>query len=220
MKNYAYLMAAFVMVTLFTACNKGPQYLYVETLGDEAKVSYIESEDDNDAYSKAFENYSNARFYPIFSEFEKTHRYIKENDGAESCEGDEGDVIVTDNSEGGAIIYTGNDVNDEEGMGTEPTYEELLKINAPSFILYKLEDSAVRDAAKDLIDKKISYDEFMKKTEGKIKEVNLYDKNFDACVSIDRKVFDNLLKKLRSTIAQIDKDAEARKAEAAAEADK
>lgn len=101
-------------------------------------------------------------------------------------------------------------------MGSEPMYEELLKINKPNFILYKLNSGEARNAAKDFVDKKISYDEFLKKVkEGDdVAVIDLYDKNFDACVNIDRKVFDDMLAKLRKTIAQIDKEAAARKAEA------
>ncbi len=219
MKHFSYLLTAFVMLMTFTGCNNGPDYLYVDTQSDEAKASFIESEDDNDAYSKAFNNYSTARFYPIFSEFEKTHRYLVENEGgAEACEGDDGEMAApADNSDGGAVIYTDDDVTNIDGMGDEPTYEELSKYNTPNFVLYKLNDNKAREAAKDFVDHKISYEEFQKKAQEAVTVINLYDKNFDSCVSIDRKAFDTLLEKLRKTIAQIDKEAAAKKAEAAKE---
>ena len=219
MKQFSYLLAAFVMMISFTGCKNGPDYLYVDTLSDEAKASFIESEDDTDAYNQAFNNYSTARFYPIFSEFEKTHRYLVENeDGAEACEGDDGEMAPpADNNEGGAVIYTDDDVTNIDGMGDEPTYEELSKYNTPNFVLYKLNDKKAREAAKDFAEKKISYEEFQKKTQDAVTVINLYDKNFDSCVSIDRKAFDTLLEKLRKTIAQIDKEAAAKKAEAAKE---
>lgn len=219
MKHYASLLAALVAMVIFTGCDNGPGYLYVDTLSDEAKASFIESEDDNDAYEKAFTSYSNARFYPVFSEFEKTHRYIAENDGnAEACEGDDGEMAApVDNSEGGSVIYTDDDVTSIDGMGDEPSYEELSKFNTPNFVLYKLDSGDARKAAQDLVDRKISYEEFQKKVEGQeaVTVINLYDKRFDTCAGIDRKVFDTQLEKLRKTIAQIDREAAARKAEAA-----
>lgn len=218
MKNYINLLLVVVATMFFVACNHGPDYLYVDNQSDEPKPSFIDSEDDSDAYSQAFTSYSKARFYPVFSEFEKTHRYIAENDGAEACESDDGGMAPpADNSEGGAIIYTGDDVTSIDGMGSEPMYEELLKINKPNFTLYKLNNGDARKAAQDFVDKKISYDEFQKKVQADdaVTVVDLYDKNFDSCVNIDRKVFDDLLAKLRKAIAQIDKEAAARKAETA-----
>lgn len=220
MKNYINLLLVVVATMVFVACNHGPSYLYVDNQSDEPKPSFIESDDDTDAYNKAFTNYSTARFYPVFSEFEKTHRYIAENDGAEACESDDGGMAPpADNSEGGAIIYTDDDVTSIDGMGSEPIYEELLKINKPNFVLYKLNNSDARNAAKDFVDKKISYEEFQKKIQGEdaVTPIDLYDKNFDSCVNIDRMVFDDLLAKLRKAILQIDKEAAQRKAEAAKE---
>ena len=217
MKHYTNLLMGFVAMMALVACNHGPNYLYVDNQSDEPKPCFVESDDDTEAYNNAFTSYSTARFYPVFSEFEKTHRYIVENEGAEACDADEGEMAPpADAGEGGAIIYTGDDVTSLDGMGSEPMYEELLKINKPNFILYKLNSGEARNAAKDFVDKKISYDEFLKKLkEGDdVAVIDLYDKNFDACVNIDRKVFDDMLAKLRKTIAQIDKEAAARKAEA------
>ena len=195
------------MLLAVASCNKSPQYIYVDNLGDEAKVSFVDATDDNAAYSKAFENYSNARFYPLFSEFEKTHKYIAENDSAaEACEGIEDGDIVVDDTEGGDIISTDDDVNSLENMGDSPGYEELSKFNTPSFTLYKITGSKAKNAAQDYIDHKITYEEFQKKIQDNVEVINLYDKNFDACVSIDRKVFDKLQTKLKATIEKIDKD--------------
>ena len=101
-------------------------------------------------------------------------------------------------------------------MGDEPMYEELSKFNTPNFTLYKLTDGSARMAAQDFIDKKITFEEFIKKIEGGSEVVNFYDKNFDACVNIDRKVFDRMLAKLRTTLTKIDQEAAAKKAEEAA----
>lgn len=218
MKRYINLLLVVVAMLIFVACNRGPGYLYVDNQSDDPKPSFIESDDDNDAYTKAFTSYSTARFYPVFSEFEKTHRYIAENDGAEACEGDDGEMVApADDSEGGAVISTGDDVTSIDGMGSEPMYEELLKINKPNFVLYKLNNGDARNAAKDFVDRKISYEEFQKKVQGEdaVNVIDLYDKNFDACANIDRRVFDDMLAKLRKAIAQIDKEALQRKAEAA-----
>jgi len=216
MKKYHFILLALTLVLSFSSCKKAPMYLYVDNLNDEPKISTVESEDDSDAYLKSFEKYSEARFYPVFSEFEKTHRYIVENEGeSDACESPEGEVAPPDNSEGGAIISTGDDVTNIDGMGDEPMYEELSKFNTPNFTLYKITDGSAREVAQELLDNKITFDDFKKKTANSIEEVNLYDKNFDACVNADRKVFDKLLAKLKTTIAQIDKEAAAKKAEEA-----
>ncbi len=208
MKKLFLFLVSLAIVLVFTACDKSPQYIYVDNMSDEAKVSFVDGTDDNDAYSKAFENYSNSRFYPIFSEFEKTRKYIAENDSAdEACEGIEGDVLPVDEGEGGDIISTDDDVNSLEAMGDGPTYEELSKFNTPNFTLYKITGSGAKNAAQDFIDKKITYEEFQKKIQDNVEVINLYDKNFDACVSIDRKVFDKLQTKLQAAIEKIDKDA-------------
>lgn len=216
MKKYNFLFMALLVMVAVTSCNKGPGYIYIDNQSDEPKVSFIESEDDAEAYNKAFENYSTARFYPVFSEFEKTHRYIAENEGnGEACESDEGEAAPPDDSNGvGAVISTGDDVTSIDGMGQEPVYEELSKFNTPNFMLYKITDGSARKAAQDFINKKISYEEFEKVLEGNTEAINFYDKNFDSCVAIDRKVFDNLLSKLRATLSQIDKEVATRKAEA------
>ena len=215
MKKYNLLLMALLVAMAVTGCKKGPMYIYVDKLGDEPKVSFIDAEDDNGAYNKAFEKYSEARFYPIFSEFEKTYRFIKENEGnSEACEGDESTAVPPDDSNGrGSVITTGDDVNTLEGMGQEPTYESLSKDNTPNFVLYKIEDGKARKAAQDLIDKKISYEEFEKIISGTTESINLYDKSFESCATIDRNMFEKLRNKLRSAKAQIDKEAEARKAE-------
>lgn len=208
MKKLLYLSLTLALAVLFMACNKSPQYIYVDNMGDEAKVSFVDGSDDNDAYGKAFENYSNSRFYPIFSEFEKTRKYIAENDSAdEACEGIEGESVNIDEGEGGDIISTDDDVNSLENMGDGPAYEELSKFNTPNFTLYKITGSDAKNAAQDFIDKKITYDEFQKKIQDNVEVINLYDKNFDTCVSIDRKVFDKLQAKLKTAMEKIDKDA-------------
>ena len=187
MKKYAIYFLSVIVAMSFASCKKSPQYIYVDNMNEEAKVSFIDGVDDNDAYSKAFENYSNARFYPLFSEYEKTRKYIAENDSAsEACEGIEGEVAPPDNSEGGSIISTDDDVNSLDAMGDGPVYVELSRFNAPTFTLYKITDSSARSAAE---------------------VINLYDSNFDACVTIDRKVFDSLQKKLTKALEKIDKDA-------------
>lgn len=216
MKKYTLLLLALMVAIAFSSCKKSPQYIYVDNMSDEAKVSFIEGEDDNDAYSKAFENYSNARFYPIFSEFEKTRKYIAENDSAsEACEGIEGEMAPPDDSGGGGeVISTSDDASSLDGMGDRPVYMELSKFNTPTFTLYKITDSSAREAAQDYIDKKITYEEFVKQTQGKVEEVNLYDKNFDSCVAIDRKVFDQLQSKLAEALDKIDKDAASKKGDA------
>ena len=66
MRKNAYLFLTLMLALVFTSCKDQPQYIYVDNMGDEAKVSFIEGESDDDAYAKAFENYSNARFYPVF----------------------------------------------------------------------------------------------------------------------------------------------------------
>lgn len=216
MKKYTLLLLTLMVAVAFSSCKKSPQYIYVDNMSDEAKVSFIEGEDDNDAYSKAFENYSNARFYPIFSEFEKTRKYIAENDSAsEACEGIEGEMAPPDDSGGGGeVISTSDDASSLDGMGDRPVYMELSKFNTPTFTLYKITDSSAREAAQDYIDKKITYEEFVKQTQGKVEEVNLYDKNFDSCVAIDRKVFDQLQSKLAEALDKIDKDAASKKGDA------
>lgn len=208
MKKLFFFSITLSMLLAFASCSKSPQYIYVDNMGDEAKVSFVDAPDDNAAYSKAFENYSNARFYPLFSEFEKTRKYIAENDSAdEACEGIEGGDIAMEETEGGDIISTDDDVNSLENMGDSPSYEELSKFNTPSFTLYKITGSDAKSAAQDLIDGKITYDEFQKKIQDNVEVINLYDKNFDACVSIDRKVFDKLQTKLKASMEKIDKDA-------------
>lgn len=216
MKKYTLLLLTLMVAVAFSSCKKSPQYIYVDNMSDEAKVSFIEGEDDNDAYGKAFENYSNARFYPIFSEFEKTRKYIAENDSAsEACEGIEGEMAPPDDSGGGGeVISTSDDASSLDGMGDRPVYMELSKFNTPTFTLYKITDSSAREAAQDYIDKKITYEEFVKQTQGKVEEVNLYDKNFDSCVAIDRKVFDQLQSKLAEALDKIDKDAASKKGDA------
>ncbi len=216
MKKYTLLLLTLMVAVAFSSCKKSPQYIYVDNMSDEAKVSFIEGEDDNDAYSKAFENYSNARFYPVFSEFEKTRKYIAENDSAsEACEGIEGEMAPPDDSGGGGeVISTSDDASSLDGMGDRPVYMELSKFNTPTFTLYKITDSSAREAAQDYIDKKITYEEFVKLTQGKVEEVNLYDKNFDSCVAIDRKVFDQLQSKLAQALDKIDKDAASKKGDA------
>jgi hypothetical protein len=216
MKKYTLFLLTLIVAVAFSSCKKSPQYIYVDNMSDEAKVSFIEGEDDTDAYSKAFENYSEARFYPIFSEFEKTRKYIAENDSeSEACEGFEGEMAPPDDSgEGGEIISTSDDVSSLDGMGDRPVYVELSSFNTPTFTLYKINDSSARDAAQDYIDKKITYEEFVKKTQGKVEEINLYDKNFDACVAIDRKVFDKLQSKLEAALEKIDKDVANKKGDA------
>jgi hypothetical protein len=216
MKKYTLLLLALMVAIAFSSCKKSPQYIYVDNMSDEAKVSFIEGEDDNDAYSKAFENYSNARFYPVFSEFEKTRKYIAENDSAsEACEGIEGEMAPPDDSGGGGeVISTSDDASSLDGMGDRPVYMELSKFNTPTFTLFKITDSSAREAAQDYIDKKITYEEFVKLTQGKVEEVNLYDKNFDSCVAIDRKVFDQLQSKLAQALDKIDKDAANKKGDA------
>ena len=216
MKKYTLLLLALMVAIAFSSCKKSPQYIYVDNMSDEAKVSFIEGEDDNDAYSKAFENYSNARFYPVFSEFEKTRKYIAENDSAsEACEGIEGEMAPPDDSGGGGeVISTSDDASSLDGMGDRPVYMELSKFNTPTFTLFKITDSSAREAAQDYIDKKITYDEFVKLTQGKVEEINLYDKNFDSCVAIDRKVFDQLQSKLAQALDKIDKDAASKKGDA------
>ena len=215
MKKYIIpLLTIFIAITL-ASCKNSPQYIYVDNMNEEAKVSFIDGTDDNDAYSKAFENYSNARFYPLFSEFEKTRKYIAENDGeSEACEGIEGEVAPPDNSDGGTVISTDDDVNSLDAMGDGPVYVELSKFNAPTFTLYKITDSQARSAAQDYIDKKITYDEFQKKVQDHVEVINLYDSNFDACVTIDRKVFDQLQSKLNKALEKIDKDAASKQGDA------
>ena len=194
------------------SCNRGPKYIYIDTQGDEPKVSFIEADEDDVAYDKAFETYSTARFYPLFSEFEKTHRYMAENGNSEACEGDEGMAVPPDDSNGaGSVITTGDDVTSVDGQ--EPLYEELDKLNSPNFVLYKITDSSARTAAQDYIDKKITYEELEKILKGNTEQINLYEKRFDHCVAIDRSVFEKLRNKLRAAIAQIDREAAARKAE-------
>lgn len=216
MKKYTLLLLTLMVAFAFSSCKKSPQYIYVDNMSDEAKVSFIEGEDDNDAYSKAFENYSNARFYPVFSEFEKTRKYIAENDSAsEACEGIEGEMAPPDDSGGGGeVISTSDDASSLDGMGDRPMYMELSKFNTPTFTLFKITDSSAREAAQDYIDKKITYEEFVKLTQGKVEEVNLYDKNFDSCVAIDRKVFDQLQSKLAQALDKIDKDVANKKGDA------
>lgn len=216
MKKYTLLLLTLMVAVAFSSCKKSPQYIYVDNMSDEAKVSFIEGEDDNDAYNKAFENYSNARFYPIFSEFEKTRKYIAENDSAsEACEGIEGEMAPPDDSGGGGeVISTSDDASSLDGMGDRPVYMELSKFNTPTFTLYKITDSKAREAVQDYIDKKITYEEFVKQTQGKVEEINLYDKNFDSCVAIDRKVFDQLQSKLAEALEKIDKDAASKKGDA------
>ena len=215
MKKYANYFLLVIVAISFASCKKSPQYIYVDNMNEEAKVSFIDGVDDNDAYSKAFENYSNARFYPLFSEYEKTRKYIAENDSAsEACEGIEGEVAPPDNSEGGSIISTDDDVNSLDAMGDGPVYVELSRFNAPTFTLYKITDSSARSAAQDYIDKKITYEEFQKKTQDNVEVINLYDSNFDACVTIDRKVFDSLHKKLTKALEKIDKDAASKQGDA------
>lgn len=208
MKKFALLSLTLMTVLVFSSCKKSPQYIYVDNMSDEAKVSFIDAQDDNEAYNMAFENYSNARFYPIFSEFEKNRKYIAELDSTgEACEADEGEIAPPDDSgEGGDFISTGDDVSSFDGTGDVPEYQELLKINTPNFTLYKVTSGDARSAAQDYIDKKITYDEFKKRTQDKVEEINLYDKNFDNCVSIDRRVFDKLMKKLKDAYEKIDKD--------------
>ena len=219
MKIKNYLFMVLLLTVALTGCKKGPMYIYIDTQGDDPKVSFIDSEDDVNAYNKAFENYSNARFYPIFSEFEKTHRYIVENEGNnEACEADESAPVPADaNSDRGSVITTGDEVTTIDGMGSEPSYEELSEFNEPNFILYKIESSSARKAAQDYIDKKISYEEFEKRMKGSTTPINLYKKNFQACATIDRNLFDKLIDKLRTTIAKIDREAAERKAEVEAE---
>ena len=209
MRKNAYLFLTLMLALVFTSCKDQPQYIYVDNMGDEAKVSFIEGESDDDAYAKAFENYSNARFYPVFSEYEKTRKYIAENDSAsEACEGDEGEAAPPDDSgAAGSVISTDDDVNSLDAMGDGPAYEELSKFNAPNLTLYKITSSDARSAAQDYIDKKITYEEFQKKVNGNVEEINLFDKSFDSCVAIDRKVFDKLQAKLKAAIEKIDKDA-------------
>lgn len=198
-----------IMIVSFYSCKKAPMYLYVDTMSDRSTIIEVDNEDDNSAYEKAFENYSNIRFYPIFSEFEKTKRYMIENaDQEEACESDEGMAAPPDDSQGGSVISTADDVNSMDAMGDEPVYEELSKFNTPSFTLYKLTDGDACKAAQDFVDKKITFEEFEKKVQGNAQTINLYEKNFDKCVAIDRKVFDNMFDKFKKTIAQIEKEAD------------
>lgn len=205
MKHYTLYFLTLLFALSLASCKQSPQYIYVDNIsGDEAKLSFIEGEDDNDAYFKAFESYSNARFYPQFSAFEKTRKYIAENDSSsEACEGIEGEVAPPDNSEGGDVIPSSDEVNT---MGERPVYTELSKFNTPTFTLYKITGSEARDAAQDYIDKKITYEEFVKRIQDNVEEINLYEKNFDNCVAIDRKVFDKLQTKLDENLKKIDKD--------------
>lgn len=207
MKKLTLLSLTFLVALTFASCKKSPQYIYVDNMSDEAKVSFIDAQDDTEAYNQAFENYSNARFYPIFSEFEKNRKYIAELDSTgEACEGDEGEVAPPDDSQGGDFISTGDDVSSFDGTGDVPEYQELLKINTPNFTLYKITSSDARNAAQDYIDKKITYDEFVKKTQGNVEEINLYNNNFESCVAIDRRVFDKLMSKLKAAYEKIDRD--------------
>ncbi|MBR2146285.1 MAG: hypothetical protein IJ925_02370 [Muribaculaceae bacterium] len=205
-------MLALLVMIATASCNRGPKYIYVDMQGDEPKVSFIEADEDDVAYDKAFETYSTTRFYPLFSDFEKMHRYMADNGNSEACEGDDGMVVPPDDSNGaGAVITTGDDVTSVEG--NEPLYEELDKLNSPNFVLYKITDSSARKAAQDYIDKKITYEELEKTLKGNTEQISLYEKRFEHCVAIDRSVFDKLRNKLRATIAQIDREVAARKAE-------
>ena len=134
MKKYTLLLLTLMVAFAFSSCKKSPQYIYVDNMSDEAKVSFIEGEDDNDAYSKAFENYSNARFYPVFSEFEKTRKYIAENDSAsEACEGIEGEMAPPDDSGGGGeVISTSDDASSLDGMGDRPVVQDYRFVGSRS----------------------------------------------------------------------------------------
>lgn len=193
MKKYLSLLLTITMMLIVGGCKKAPMYVYVDTEASDPRVGLIEAEDDDAAYYKSFEKYSETRHYSNFSAVEKSLAYI--GDGLEACESDEADqgMAVPADDGVGDVITT----DDAESMGEYPEYSELSEFNAPNFTLYRITDNDARQAAQDLIDKKISYEEFQKKTQGKVETIELYEKAFKKCSDIDKKVYNNMLAKFK-----------------------
>ena len=187
------LLLIIAMMLIVGSCKKAPMSVYVDTEASEPRVGLIEAEEDDAAYYKSFEKYSETRHYSNFSAVEKSRAYI--GDGLDACESDEADqgMAVPADDAVGDVITT----DDSESMGEYPEYSELSEFNAPNFTLYRITDEDARQAAQDLIDKKIRYEEFQKKTQGKVETIDLYEKAFKQCSDIDKKVYNNMLAKFR-----------------------
>ena len=200
MKKSLFLLLTVTMMLTFGSCKKTPMYLYVDTEASEPRVGMIEAEEDDAAYYKSFEKYSETRHYSNFSAVEKSRAYI--GDGLDACESDvpeQGMAVPADDALGDVIT-----TDDSETMGEYPMYFDLSKDLPPNFILYKITDKDARQAAQDLMDKNISFEEFQKKIKDKSEILydpeqhkNLYEQEFAKCCDIDKRVYTNMLNKFK-----------------------
>jgi len=198
MKKFSLFLLSMLMIMAFSSCKKKTMYIYIdsETTDNEPKVTLIEAEDDTEAYYKCFEKYSESRHYPVFSEIEKSKAII--NEGFEACESDEAEQSMA--PAGDDVISGKGDVittNDSDEQSKDYEYPGLEQYVEPNFKVYKITDKESQKVAQDLIDKKISVDEFEKKVKGNSEIIDLYKKDFKKCQDIDKKKYEELKAKFK-----------------------